>query len=101
MEFLNKVLKSSAPYKTLENDVKNKFLPVATSGLSGIHKAALLDALSHEIKQKILLITPNEASATEIANDLNALGTSSAVFPLKIFVLRMCSGTQKNMNNEE
>ncbi len=95
MEFLNKALKSSAPYKTLENDVKKGYLPVAASGLSGIHKAAILDALSHEIKQKILLITPNEASATEIANDLNALGTLSAVFPVKDFCFKDVLGHSK------
>ncbi len=88
MEFLHKIISASAPYKTLKSDVKNGHLPVGASGLSGIHKAALVSGLAVDIKQKILLITRDEASATEISNDLNALGTVSAVFPVKDFCFK-------------
>ncbi len=88
MKFLHQILKNSAPYKALRNDVKNGYLPVVTSGLSGIHKAALVSGLAIDTKQKILLITRDEASATEISNDLNALGTVSAVFPVKDFCFK-------------
>ena len=95
MEFLQKVLKSSPPYKALINDIKKSFLPVSTSGLSGVHKAAVLSGISSDTKQKTLLITPTEASATEIANDLNALGTVSAVFPVKDFCFKDLLGHSK------
>lgn len=85
MKFLHKIISSSPPYKALKNDVKNGYLPVGASGLSGIHKAAIVNGLTYDIKQKILLITRDEASATEISNDLNALGSVSAVFPIKDF----------------
>lgn len=95
MEFLHKIINRSAPYKTLQNDVKNGFLPVATSGLTGIHKAVVLNALAANIKQKILLITRDEASATEIASDLNALGSVAAVFPVKDFCFKDTLGHSK------
>ena len=88
MKFLHKILNTSAPYKALKNDVKNGYLPVGASGLSGIHKAVLVSGLANDVGQKILLITRDEASATELSNDLSALGVASAVFPVKDFCFK-------------
>ena len=54
-----------------------------------------MSGVSRDIKQKILLITPTEASATEITNDLNALGCVSAVFPIKDFCFNDLLGHSK------
>ncbi len=100
MRFLKKVLNGSPPYKALVSDIKNGFLPVAASGLSQIHKALVVNGLTNDIKQKILLITPSEASATEICADLNALGTASAVFPVRDFCFNDMLSTSKEYEHK-
>ena len=45
MSAFAEVLKASPEYKTLEKAVKSKNLPVGVLGVSGIHKAHIINSL--------------------------------------------------------
>ena len=83
MEFLSKTLNTNSAYCTLLSDVKAGRLPVATSGLSQIHKSVIASALSDNTNKKIVNITPDEASATEMLGDLTSLGKKTLFFPVR------------------
>ena len=83
MEFLSKILNTNSDYKTLIDDVKNGRLPVALSGLSQIHKAVIAYGLSGGTGKKIVVITPDEAAATEMQGDLSAMGKKAVLFPVR------------------
>ena len=63
MEFLFDILKKEPEYKRLSEDAGKGLFPLAASGLSAIHKALLVCALSKHLKKKILAVSYDEASA--------------------------------------
>ena len=60
---LSKVLQNCVPYTSLLNDINGGYLPVSASGLSNVHKALISTALVRDTGKKIVVITPDEASA--------------------------------------
>ncbi len=88
MDFLNKILYENAQYKTLLNDISKAYLPVCCTGLSQIHKSAVIKALSAHTSRKILVIAPDEAAATAMSEELSALGVNALSFPIRDFCFR-------------
>lgn len=68
MEFLNSVICGTAGFKGILRCVDGAKLPVEASGLSDIHKALIISALSKMTRRKMILITPDEADATRLAD---------------------------------
>ena len=64
MSAFAEVLKTSPEYKTLEKAVKSKKLPVGVLGVSGIHKAHIINSLCGNLDRRALVIMPDEAAAT-------------------------------------
>ncbi|MEE0929276.1 MAG: CarD family transcriptional regulator, partial [Acutalibacteraceae bacterium] len=81
MQFLNSVIARTKGYKALINAVMAKELPIEANGLSDIHKALILSALISDTGQKAVLITPDEADAVRLADDLSVLGIKAIVMP--------------------
>ena len=100
MQFLNDILRCEADYKSLLNCVKKNELPVAASGLSHIHKAAITSALSEHQNKKILLITDDEASANTITDDLLSLGVNARNLPLRDYNLAKLKGISKEYEHK-
>ena len=63
MKFINEILKNDPDYKNLLRSVMSERLPLVCTGLSHIHKAAVISALSSHTGRKIAVITHDEASA--------------------------------------
>lgn len=81
MKFLDSVIDRTKGYKTLLNAVMANRLPIEANGLSGVHKAIILSALSKQTERKIVLITPDEAEAARLSDDLEALGLRALLLP--------------------
>ncbi len=95
MNFLFDILKQNTAYNTLLNDVKKGFLPIGATGLSAIHKALVCAAISRHTDRKCVIITPDEASALSLKDDLNAMGVKTLNFPARDFCLAEMAGRSR------
>ena len=93
MNFLNDALGRVPEYRAIENAVRQRKTPVAVTGLASIHKANILHALLSAMSKKALFIAGDEAEATRMLEDLNAMGVTSAFYPLRDFSLRDTEGS--------
>ena len=85
MSAFAEVLKTSPEYKTLEKAVKSKKLPVGVLGVSGIHKAHIINSLCGNLDRRALVIMPDEAAATKLCEDLRVFGKNSFLYPARDF----------------
>lgn len=85
MSAFAEVLKTSPEYKTLETAVKSKNLPVGVLGVSGIHKAHIINSLCGNLDRRALVIMPDEAAATKLCEDLRVFGKNSFLYPARDF----------------
>lgn len=83
MDFIFNALLKEDALNGLINAVKCGGLPAAVSGLTRVHKAAAVAAAASETKRKTFVVCPDEASATEMCEDINRLGVKALVFPQK------------------
>lgn len=83
MEFLSSVFFKTAGAKAVIGSVLKERLPIEANGLSDIHKSLLISAVLKETKRKIILITPDEASATVMCEDMSSLGLKAALLPAR------------------
>ena len=85
MSAFAEVLKTLPEYKTLEKAVKSKNLPVGVLGVSGIHKAHIINSLCGNLDRRALVIMPDEAAATKLCEDLRVFGKNSFLYPARDF----------------
>lgn len=100
MKFLNDTFFELAEYKKLLDYAQKGELPLAASGLAEIHKACLISALYEHTKKKILVITPDEASAALLCDDMRSLGNKSAVLPVRDYNLARLTGFSKEYEHK-
>ncbi len=100
MNFLNEILFSEREYSSLLNDVEKGRLPIAATGLSTVHKSAVISALSEHTKKKIAVITPDEATANQLSDDLLALGVKNLNIPYRDYCLGEISGYSKEYEHK-
>lgn len=100
MKFIEKILANDPDFGLLLKDIQNGRRPLACTGLSFIHKAAVLAAVHSITNRKMTVVTPDEASAFEFANDAAALGLKALVFPLRDYFLGNISGYSKEYEHK-
>ena len=100
MKFLNDILFSEHEYSALLNGVNKKRLPIAATGLSAVHKAAVISALHSHTGKKIAVITPDEAAANCLGDDLKALGVNTVDFPYRDYLLADIAGYSKEYEHK-
>lgn len=73
-------------YRELSSAVDQGQLPASVSGLGAVHKAHIAMLLS--LKRNVLVLCPDEASASRLAEDINELhgGSIACLFPSKDLV---------------
>ena len=81
MSCYSKSIEQLYEYRELSRAVDQKRLPMGVLGLSHIHKAHFIHSLCEDKKKKALVIVPDEASATRLQGDLNAMGSRAEVLP--------------------
>ena len=100
MEFLCSVIKKTAGYKELQATVKRSAFPTEANGLSNVHKTLLAAALADETDKKIILITPDEATALTMCEDLRVLGVKAVTLPQRDFSIASYSGSSKEYEHK-
>ncbi len=81
-------MKRLREYEKLRKAVDTDRLPAALTGLSHIHKALLLAAITQDTGRSALVVTADEGEATRLAEDLTALGQRVLLFPYRDFIFR-------------
>lgn len=100
MEFLNKILLLDPDYAALLRDIEHGRQPLACTGLSLIHKALILASLFKCTGKRMTVITQDEASAHELADDTKALGLRTVTFPLRDYCLGALSGYSREYEHK-
>lgn len=95
MKFISDVLKCDSDYKSLLSDCEKNHLPTLCTGLSNVHKAAIVTALHGHLNKKIAVITPDEATADALLHDLISLNVNAVNFPLRDYCLCNMQGYSK------
>ncbi len=100
MKFLSKVLSLDGDFASALKNIKAGRTPFVCTGLSLIHKAAVLSAIASGTDKKITVITEDEASANELMNDAKALGLRAVNFPLRDYCFGNLSGYSKEYEHK-
>ena len=100
MQFLNSVITRTKGYTEILSDVMANRLPIEANGLSGVHKAVLISALIQQTEKKAVLITPDEAEAAKLTEDLEALGIKTLLFPSRDYFLGNLSAASKEYEHK-
>lgn len=85
MKFISEVFKSNDEFSKFAKEVERRNFPICASGLSKIHKTVSVYSLCRMHGRKAVVITPDEAYATEVVGDFISLGTNAALLPVKDF----------------
>lgn len=83
MSGFSKALKLNSIYLGVEENVVKKRFPQGLLGVSGVHKALVIHALCENTGKRAFVITPDEAAAGKMVDDLVSLGTSAQLLPAK------------------
>ena len=92
---LTTAIKQTSEYKRLLAAVQAGAGATALFGLPPSARAAVLCALCEDTGRPALVVTPGEAEATRFAADAETLGTKSAVYPARDFVMRNIEGQSR------
>ncbi len=100
MEFIREVLNCDSDYNSLLNGILKGRTPLACTGLSSIHKSAVISALSRDTNRKIAVITPDESSALEITADLIGMGINCVNLPSRDYCIGDIKGYSKEYEHK-
>ena len=94
MKGFEHLLEGLGEYQQLRAAVEQGRLPAQVVGLSPVHKAHFIYTLCAQLGEKALVLTPDEASATRLCEDLNTLFDEEVccLFPARDLVLRELEG---------
>ncbi|MBE6835498.1 MAG: transcription-repair coupling factor [Ruminococcaceae bacterium] len=90
-----KVLKDSPEFLEVARGIENNLLPQGVLGLSHVNKAHYISSLCEFLSRKALVLTPDEATATKLANDINSFGGNALIYPQRDFLFRESQGQSR------
>jgi len=88
MNSYTEISKSIPEFRSVAAAIQKARLPMGATGLSHIHKAHLISSLCMALLKKAVVITPDEAQATRMRQDLEAFGIKAFLFPARDFSFR-------------
>jgi transcription-repair coupling factor (superfamily II helicase) len=80
--------------------VEGRALPAAVTGLSGIHKAAMIDALCARLGRRAFVVAGDESEAQRLCDDLTAMGLRALFFPARDFNFRDTEGSSHEYEHQ-
>ncbi len=95
MKVLENILKNDAAASTFLKTLEKNDLPLAVNGLSSVHRALYIAGANRVSGKSVIVITPDEATASVMQGDLAAFGTESAIFPIRDFCFSNISAASK------
>ncbi len=96
------LLDDSARFKQVLSALGRRVdMPLYAAGLSGVHKALLAAATAEKTGRPVLIVTPDEAAATRVAEDMAQLMGAEAValLPARDLALRSVEGASREFEH--
>ena len=87
-------------YMQLRQAVESNALPAVATGLSGIHKATIINALVQDTNKTALLLASDEAEAQRICQDLTSMGLRSFIYPTRDFTFRNVESASREYEHQ-
>ena len=87
-------------YMQLRQAVESNALPAVATGLSGIHKATIINALVQDTNKTALLLAADEAEAQRICQDLTSMGLRSFIYPTRDFTFRNVESASREYEHQ-
>ncbi len=94
---LSGILENMKEFREICGGVSSDRFPLCCVGLSAIHKAHMIEAVCEETGRAAMVITPDDASAVRLVEDINAFaGTERALYyPVRELVMRDVEGVSR------
>ena len=100
MNFLKAGMHKLPEYMQLRQAVESNALPAVATGLSGIHKATIINALVQDTNKTALLLAADEAEAQRICQDLTSMGLRSFISPTRDFTFRNVESASREYEHQ-
>ena len=100
MNFLKAGMHKLPEYMQLRQAVESNALPAVATGLSGIHKATIINALVQDTNKTALLLAADEAEAQRICQDLTSMGLRSFIYPTRDFTFRNVESASREYEHQ-
>lgn len=100
MNFLKAGMHKLPEYMQLRQAVESNALPAVATGLSGIHKATIINALVQDTNKTALLLASDEAEAQRICQDLTSMGLRSFIYPTRDFTFRNVESASREYEHQ-
>ena len=100
MNFLKAGMHKLPEYMQLRQAVESNALPAVATGLSGIHKATIINALVQDTNETALLLAADEAEAQRICQDLTSMGLRSFIYPTRDFTFRNVESASREYEHQ-
>ncbi len=94
MSCFSKIMLQNEEYVKFAHALSKNRVPMGALGLSQINKAHLIHTLSEEGK-KCVALTPDEASARRLADDLASMGSQAQFYPARDFSFSVSEGQSR------
>ena len=88
MNCYTQISKQIPEFRSVASAIQKNRIPMGATGLSHIHKAHLISSLCMALLRKALVITPDEAQATRMRQDLETFGIRAYLYPARDFSFR-------------
>ncbi len=99
MSCFSKVFEKTEEYEKLNTALSKNRVPMGLLGLSQINKAHLLHTLS-SCGKKVIAVTPDEASARRLCDDLFAFGSHAYFYPARDFSFSVSEGQSREYEHQ-
>lgn len=100
MNFLKAGMHKLPEYIQLRQAVESSALPAVATGLSGIHKAAIISTLVQDTNKTALLLAADEAEAQRVCHDLTSMGLRSFIYPTRDFTFRNVESASREYEHQ-
>ncbi len=100
MEFLTNAIHGLKEFRALEAAVGSRALPAAVTGVSGVHKANIIDSLCTDLRRRAFVIAEDEPEAQRLCSDLSAMGLKPLFYPARDFAFHDTEGSSHEYEHE-
>ena len=88
MKFLDNIIEKVPEYQTLKKAIAKGQCAVAVTGLTGVHKAHIINSLPFSKKMGAFVVVADEHEAQVLSSDITAMGKSAYIYPMRDFIFR-------------
>lgn len=99
MKFIADILQRESAFQKIQKALKPGSAVCAT-GLSEIHKSALIYSLCHSRGVSAFCVAPDEQKAQTITNDLCSMGLRAVFYPSRDFIFREVNGKSREYEHQ-